>query len=158
MLRRIPRADLPAWSTPSVRSLQVPEARELERDLARARAATYALGMLRREFNAHLEHVLPPFAERLGLSVEALSGWLQRELLRFAGARSLQIHLHPSDADLLESHETFLRGLSQGLRLVRDPEVTPGGSILSSERGTLDARVETKLDLLLAVLTRPAAP
>jgi len=143
-----------------VRSLLVPEARELERDLARARAATDALSMLRREFSAHLAHALPPLAERLGLSVEALSGWLQKELVRFAGARSLQLELHPSDADLLENHETFplLRGLSQDLELVRDPAVTPGGCILSSERDTLDARVETKLDLLLAVLTRIAAP
>ncbi len=160
MLRRIPSAELPEFAAPSVRSLRAPEARDLERDLSRARAAADALRMLRREFRAHLQHASPALADRLGLSVDALAEWLEGELARFASDRGLQLHLHPSDADLLENHGTFkvLRDSSEALELVRDPGVTPGGCILVSDRGTLDARVETKLGLLLSVLAQSEAP
>jgi hypothetical protein len=154
MLRRIPKADLPDAAAPTVRSLLVPEATRIAHDLEQARADAGSLRALRREFGERLERSLPDFASRLELPLDALRAWLTREFAHFVRAHTVRIHLHPSDAERLEETDTFpvLGETSTTIEFVRDASITPGGCVLASERGTLDARVETKLALVIAFL------
>lgn len=61
-------------------------------------------------------------------------------LFAAAADRRAVFHVHPADADLLQSCAS-----STGLRWVADPAVEIGGCMLKGAGGTLDARLETLL-------------
>jgi flagellar biosynthesis/type III secretory pathway protein FliH len=72
---------------------------------------------------------------------------LVRELLqRAAAAGSLTIRLSPRDHAHLTANADSLPGIAgtEGLRLRADAAVPPGGCVLETEAGKLDARVETQ--------------
>lgn len=58
-------------------------------------------------------------------------------------ARELRVHLHPQDAaavrPLLETEEE-----SRGWRLIADPQLNRGDCCISSESGSVDARLDTR--------------
>ena len=64
--------------------------------------------------------------------------------------------LHPSDLELLTKGESELLDKTRGAANVQfkaSPEVTRGGCLLDTHYGTLDARRETKADLLKKAVT-----
>ncbi len=71
---------------------------------------------------------------------------------------ALTIHVHPRQLDLLRSDERIAAWLgparAEGPRWVADEAVQLGGCIVSTGEGTLDARLETQLAALRAVLTQ----
>ena len=78
-----------------------------------------------------------------------------RELLQraAAGARVV-VRLSPSDHALVQER---LDGLAEtsgldGVRLRVDPTVTPGGCVVETDAGSLDARIETQLERIAAAL------
>jgi flagellar biosynthesis/type III secretory pathway protein FliH len=88
---------------------------------------------------------------------------LVRELLqRSAAASSLTIRLSPRDHAHLTAHLGAMpeaAGL-EGLRLRVDTLISPGGCVVVSEEGSLDARIETQLERIETALrtmaTRPS--
>jgi hypothetical protein len=154
MLRRIPKTEIADTIIPTVRSVLAPEVPLLQRKLEAARGVAAALRALKQEFARELVRSLPHHAPRLGLPVDRLQTWLEEELARFAPEASLRIRVHPSDAAQLDAPSlSAARGSLAGvLECVSDADLTPGGCIIESERGTLDGRVETKLTSLIALL------
>src|SRR6476659_1665643 len=153
MLRRLPKTEIADAIIPSVRSLLAPEVPLLQHKLEAARAEAAALRAFKHEFARELMQSLPSHAQRLGLPADRLQAWLEDELARFVPGSSLRIRVHPSDAARMETPSLLAaRGSCAGvLEFVSDADLTPGGCIIESERGTLDGRVETKLTSLIAL-------
>jgi flagellar biosynthesis/type III secretory pathway protein FliH len=77
-------------------------------------------------------------------------------LAQIEGAAQFTVRLHPADLELLQKFESPLLaegGGAQEFRFLTSPEVTRGGCLVQTQFGTVDARRETKLDLLQRTLT-----
>lgn len=113
-------------------------------------------------------------AERdlLRLAVKLAEKIIGREIERDAGAladivstalrharqnESLTVRISPSDMPAIEAHRARLdpAGRARFLDLVPDPRVRPGGCVIESESGTVDAQLDTQLRVLeRALLSR----
>lgn len=72
---------------------------------------------------------------------------VREELTRIRRAKQIEVRVHPTDAATLEA--ALARGESLGsgaLRITADAAITRGGCVLTSELGTLDARLEVQLE------------
>jgi flagellar assembly protein FliH len=109
-----------------------------------------------------LQAVLLVAAELMGSTLraepETIVALLAPHLTRMQRAQQLVLRLHPDDAGWLAQHESALAQLYQlsqlegSLELREDAALTRGGCCIESNLGDLDARVETRLTLLAAVL------
>jgi type III secretion protein L len=72
---------------------------------------------------------------------------------------ALTVRLNPADLPAVEAHRARLdpAGRARFLDLVADPRVGPGGCVIESESGTVDARLETQLRVLERALLARAA-
>lgn len=73
--------------------------------------------------------------------------------------RKITVHLHPQDYQLVKDDQDFCTWLSHQeasaqLTLAANQEVRLGGVMLNSSEGTLDARLESQLQLLHGALLR----
>lgn len=76
-----------------------------------------------------------------------------RELARFRGAAAVELRVHPDDLALCEGARELARELEiERLTVAADSAITRGGCTITSERGELDARVETRIERMLALL------
>lgn len=72
----------------------------------------------------------------------------------------LTVRIHPGDMPLVETQRERLNQMNRArfLDFVPDPRVTPGGCIIESESGTVDAQLTTQLQVLeRALLARASA-
>ena len=72
-------------------------------------------------------------------------------LAQVKGAAQFTVRLHPADLELLQKSDSpLLTPAEQGgdFRFLSLPEVTRGGCLIQTRFGTVDARRETKFDLL----------
>jgi flagellar assembly protein FliH len=92
--------------------------------------------------------------KELQLAPEHIREVVERELARVRLARRIELHVHPADLALLDSTETMVdRGALLGsLTLHADPALERGGCLLQTDLGEVDARLETRLALALALL------
>jgi flagellar biosynthesis/type III secretory pathway protein FliH len=77
-------------------------------------------------------------------------------LAQIEGTAQFTVRLHPADLDLLQKSDSPLLAGGDGAREFRflsSPEVTRGGCLVQTHFGTVDARRETKFDLLQKTLT-----
>ncbi len=112
--------------------------------------------------------------EALDLAVEMARRILGRELkldpgaaaagasaaLRAAGrGRPLRVRLHPEGAALLRERTAGLSPMAGegALELVDDPTLLPGDVVVESEAGQVDGRIDRRLEVFRAALTRGAA-
>lgn len=74
--------------------------------------------------------------------------------------REVVLRIHPADAARIRGARERLDALLlRGALAVReDPAVPPGGAVVETEAGSLDARIETQLELLAAALRAEVAP
>jgi flagellar assembly protein FliH len=77
-------------------------------------------------------------------------------LAQVEGTAQFTVRLHPADLELLQKSNSPL--LTAGddekeFRFLSSPEVTRGGCLVQTHFGTVDARRETKFDLLQRTLT-----
>ncbi|WP_419193026.1 FliH/SctL family protein [Kolteria novifilia] len=79
-----------------------------------------------------------------GIARQALA-----EAIRSIGSGSqVVIHLSPRDAETLDMSSEDFRLLNRGIdkvRIVTDPRMTPGGCLVQTEYGEIDATIETQL-------------
>jgi flagellar assembly protein FliH len=78
-----------------------------------------------------------------------------------SGRSALELHVHPRDLAAIEGDPAFGDWLQQhasagGSRWIPDERVELGGCLVRSVEGTLDARLETQLAVLQALLRRGA--
>lgn len=98
--------------------------------------------------------------EALRVNPERVVGVVHEALRNLSRERRLTIEVAPGQAAILEQHRASLEarlGPECSLRILDSPEVTAGGCLLRSELGTIDARVETQLQLLERALLESAA-
>ncbi len=77
-------------------------------------------------------------------------------LTQIEGTAQFTVRLHPADLELLQKSDSPLLGDADGtkeFRFLSSPEVTRGGCLVQTQFGTVDARRETKFDLLQRTLT-----
>jgi flagellar biosynthesis/type III secretory pathway protein FliH len=80
----------------------------------------------------------------------ALVADLCREAVaRAAGARRLAVHVAPGDAHALAGLEW---PVAAAVEIVPDPRIAAGGCVVRTDLGTVDGRIETRLDDLAAAL------
>jgi len=82
---------------------------------------------------------------------ETVRSVLQELLPRAAGAQEVIIRLHPEDLAALQGAAGDLSGLVNGgtqVAWVADERIGRGGCVVDTERGQLDARIETRLGRL----------
>lgn len=98
----------------------------------------------------------------LEVEPDKIAALLKPHLTRMRRAQRLTLCLHPDDATWLEQHPETLSELREqhtiasSLELRRDPSIMRGGCVLESNIGELDARIETRLQLLAAALSLPS--
>lgn len=96
--------------------------------------------------------------EELRLSPQHIRSVVERELLRVRRARCIELRVHPDDLELLDQADHYratleLRGT---LDMVPDASLERGGSVLVTNLGEVDARLETRLALALCLLANGA--
>jgi flagellar assembly protein FliH len=77
-------------------------------------------------------------------------------LAQVEGTAQFTVRLHPADLELLQKAESPLLSASDDakeFRFLSSSEVTRGGCLVQTHFGTVDARRETKFDLLQRTLT-----
>lgn len=137
---------------------------------AAAAAQLFDLARLRAELSLRAERdatqaVLLVAAELLGTTLQAepdkITSLLRPHLARMRRAQQIVLRLHPADHDHLQQHPHLLAQLTEQqqlegrLELRIDPNLTRGGCVIESNLGELDARVETRLNLMATALGLP---
>ncbi len=85
------------------------------------------------------------------VSAAMVEAAVQDALGQVEGAAQVTVRLHPADLELLQNSQSPLLTSGDGandFRFLGSPEVTRGGCLVQTRFGTVDARRETKFDLL----------
>jgi len=90
------------------------------------------------------------------LEKSTIVGIVRAALERVAGnGREVTLRLNPKDAELLATHRgDVLEGLDkiQGILFESDPSISPGGCLVETPNGLVDARLETQLEEATRIL------
>jgi type III secretion protein L len=116
---------------------------ESEPELVRL-AVRIAHKIIGEELRTHPEAIV-------NIARECLQG-LRRE-------RSLTLRVPPADVDLIRDRIRLLSqsaGRERSIEVVADPDISPGGCIVESEYGVIDARLETQIRCMEEILLRAA--
>jgi flagellar assembly protein FliH len=90
------------------------------------------------------------------ISAAMVEGVVRDALAQIEGTAQFTVRLHPADLELLQKSDSPLLAGGDGakeFRFLSSPEVTRGGCLVQTQFGTVDARRETKFDLLQRTLT-----
>ena len=85
------------------------------------------------------------------ISAEMVEAAIQDALGQVEGTAQVTIRLHPADLEILQNGNSLLLDNSHGateFRFLGSPEVSRGGCLVQTRFGVVDARRETKFDLL----------
>jgi flagellar assembly protein FliH len=91
----------------------------------------------------------------LPISVALVEEVVRDALAQIEGTAQFTVRLHPADLALLQKSDSPLLSSGDGaaeFRFLSSPEVTRGGCLVQTHFGTVDARRETKFDLLQRTL------
>jgi type III secretion protein L len=80
-------------------------------------------------------------------------------LLAAKNARDINLRTSPRDAPILRKHKARLVSVlarAKDLEIREDKRVKPGGVLIETESGVVDAQLETQLEELTRALERPA--
>jgi flagellar assembly protein FliH len=87
----------------------------------------------------------------LPVSVPMVESAVRNALTQVEGTAQVTVRLHPADLEMLQNaNSPVLANASDSndFRFLGSPEVTRGGCLVQTRFGTVDARRETKFDLL----------
>jgi flagellar biosynthesis/type III secretory pathway protein FliH len=85
------------------------------------------------------------------ISVPMIEAAVRDALAQVEGTAKFTVRLHPADLELLQKAGSPILASGEGaqeFRFLGSPEVTRGGCLVQTQFGTVDARRETKFDLL----------
>lgn len=118
-----------------------------------------AVPQVARDTEQHLVALALEIAQKLvgeiPVSVEVVEGVVKDALSQVEGATEFHVRLHPADLELLRKLESgLLNPQSEGgeVHFHASTEVTRGGCLVQTRFGVIDARRETKIDLLKRTL------
>jgi flagellar biosynthesis/type III secretory pathway protein FliH len=89
------------------------------------------------------------------ISAAMVEAVVRDALAQVEGTAQFTVRLHPADLELLQKSASPLLASGDGakeFRFLSSPEVTRGGCLVQTHFGTVDARRETKFDLLQRTL------
>jgi flagellar assembly protein FliH len=89
------------------------------------------------------------------ISTAMVEAVVRDALAQVEGTAQFTVRLHPADLELLQKFDSPLLAAGEGgqeFRFLSSPEVTRGGCLVQTQFGTVDARRETKFDLLQRTL------
>jgi flagellar assembly protein FliH len=89
------------------------------------------------------------------ISTALVEAVVRDALAQVEGTAQFTVRLHPADLELLQKFDSPLLAAGDGgqeFRFLSSPEVTRGGCLVQTHFGTVDARRETKFDLLQRTL------
>lgn len=92
----------------------------------------------------------------LPISVPMVESAIRDALAQVEGTTQFTVRLHPADLELLQKAGSGLLTSGEGageFRFLGSPDVGRGGCLVQTRFGTVDARRETKFDLLKRSLT-----
>lgn len=115
--------------------VEAARARDLAREEAARDARTLAL--------AAAERIA---GEAIALEPERIVAIVREAIGRTRRARAIEVRAHPDDVRAIEAASLPV------LRVVADASMARGGCVVRSELGTVDARVEVRLDAMARVL------
>jgi len=90
------------------------------------------------------------------ISAAMIEAVVRDALTQVEGTAQFTVRLHPADLELLEKSDSPLLAADDSekeFRFLSSPEVSRGGCLVQTHFGTVDARRETKFDLLQRTLT-----
>ncbi|WP_417389223.1 FliH/SctL family protein [Gimesia sp.] len=96
--------------------------------------------IVRHEIKTHPENVIPMMSEALKLA---------------SGTQQIRFLLNPTDVvHLGKNPRSFITNLTgcQTCEIIEDESISPGGCIIETQHGTIDARIETQLDRIFQEL------
>ena len=145
------------------------EAREEWRKQAASVLATLAesarrLSEFRETYRRYLDSQLPPLVvlltkkmirRELLLEEGTIVGMVRAALARVVGGTEVTLRVSPSDYEALNARKAeLLVGFEEvrGIRFEADPSVTPGGCLVETPSGLVDARLETQLEEAALIL------
>jgi flagellar assembly protein FliH len=67
-----------------------------------------------------------------------------------AAARDVRVKLHPQDAAIVRELLTTNPGTERAWNIVEDPALTRGGCVVVSDSSTIDARLDSRLNAVVA--------
>ena len=135
-------------------STLVPAMSDILGELASAR------NQFRLDWETELVGVAVAIAEKivrrsLQLQPDLALGVVEQAVELAMGSTSLQIQLNPNDLELLcDRIRGAVQDSSRGVevRLIADADVSPGGCLIATDRGHIDARLETMLERISSEL------
>ena len=95
--------------------------------------------------------VAQKLVSELPISVPMVEAAVRDALTQVEGTAQLTVRLHPADLELLQTAGSPLLASQEDtneFRFLGSPEVTRGGCLVQTRFGTVDARRETKFDLI----------
>jgi len=91
---------------------------------------------------------------------ETIISIVKQAMQSVRASKQVTIRVHPDDLKLLRKNEEELQealGRQRVIDLMEDKKVHPGGCIIESEIGTVEAQLQTQLDRLKKILLQPKA-
>jgi len=98
---------------------------------------------------------------QLSLEPESVLGVAEEALRLVAGRVSVVLYVNPSEWDLVESKKSEMLvhlPAKAELRVIADRSIQPGGCLIETERGRVDATLEKRKEELLKALYGEAVP
>lgn len=80
---------------------------------------------------------------------------IQEGIRRVVGVESLKLRINPRDEAMVRTNKSFITAKSESVRdmvIETDEKIEPGGCILETSSGTVDARIFTQLEQIEAAL------
>lgn len=126
------------------------------------------LSEFRETYRRYLDSQIPPLVvlltkkmirRELLLEESTIVGMVRAALARVVGGTEVTLRVSPSDYEVLNARKADLMvGLEEirGIRFEADPSVTPGGCLVETPSGLVDARLETQLEEAALILESKA--
>ena len=91
--------------------------------------------------------------QEVALHPEIVVGVARAAISRLKGVRSLKVFAHPEDTETLSKHlGNALDERPEHLEIAADAHIGRGGCVVDSERGSVDARMESQMERISAAL------
>jgi flagellar assembly protein FliH len=141
--------------------------REIDAELAKLRSRVAQLDVVMRSLARPFEELDKEVEEQLTLLALTVGKQMVRRELKTdpaqvigvirecvgrlpAAARDVRVKLHPQDAAIVRELLTTNPGTERAWNIVEDPALTRGGCVVVSDSSTIDARLDSRLNAVVA--------
>jgi len=93
--------------------------------------------------------------KQIEIEPQTIISIVKQAMQNVRGSKQLTIRVHPNDAKILRENDEELQealGRQRMIDILEDKKVQPGGCIIESEIGTVEAQLQTQLERLKKIL------